>query len=38
MESDVVQHEGATHATPNYYLIWLVLFVLTLAEVGVAFI
>jgi len=37
MESDAVQHDVA-HATPNYYLIWLVLFVLTLAEVGVAFI
>ncbi|MGQ0563404.1 MAG: cytochrome C oxidase subunit IV family protein [Gemmatimonadota bacterium] len=26
------------HKTPNYYLIWVVLFVLTLAEVGVAFV
>ncbi|MGQ0813407.1 MAG: cytochrome C oxidase subunit IV family protein [Gemmatimonadota bacterium] len=25
------------HKAPNYYLIWLILFVLTLAEVGVAF-
>jgi cytochrome c oxidase subunit 4 len=25
------------HKAPNYYLIWLVLFVLTLAELGVAF-
>lgn len=26
-----------THKAPNYYFIWLILFVLTLAEVGVAF-
>lgn len=38
MESDAVNHGGASHATPNYYLIWLVLFVLTLAEVGIAFV
>ena len=43
MEPQVVQpaaaeHDVADHPTPNYYFIWLVLFVLTLAEVGVAFI
>ena len=26
------------HKAPNYYLIWLILFVVTVAEVGVAFI
>ena len=29
---------GTAHKGPNYYLIWLVLAVLTMAEVGVAFI
>jgi cytochrome c oxidase subunit IV len=29
---------GTSHKAPNYYLIWLFLAVLTLAEVGVAFI
>ena len=43
MESNVVQpgaaeHDVAAHATPNYYLIWLILFVLTIAEVGIAFV
>ncbi len=28
----------AEHKQPNYYLIWLILFILTMAEVGVAFI
>ena len=28
----------AEHKAPNYYLIWFILLVLTLAEVGVAFI
>jgi cytochrome c oxidase subunit 4 len=27
-----------THKGPNYYLIWLILFIVTVAEVGVAFI
>lgn len=30
--------EGARHKAPNYYLVWLFLAILTLAEVGVAFI
>ncbi len=29
---------GHEHKAPNYYLIWLYLFILTMAEVGVAFI
>ena len=43
METNVGQpvaaeHDVAAHPAPNYYLIWLILFILTLAEVGVAFI
>jgi cytochrome c oxidase subunit 4 len=43
MESDVAKPadsglDVAAHKAPNYYLIWLILFVLTVAEVGVAFI
>lgn len=43
MDSNVAQpvaaeHDVAEHKTPNYYLIWLILFIMTLAEVGVAFI
>lgn len=38
MESNAAQEHGAGHKAPNYYLIWLVLAVLTLAEVGVAFV
>lgn len=43
MESDVAKPadsapDVAEHKAPNYYLIWLILFVLTLAEVGVAFV
>lgn len=38
MESNAAQEHGAGHKAPNYYLIWLVLAVLTMAEVGVAFI
>lgn len=30
--------DGAHHDAPNYYLIWLYLFILTAAEVGVAFV
>jgi cytochrome c oxidase subunit 4 len=29
-------HEGTAHKAPNYYLIWVILFVLTVAEVAVA--
>jgi cytochrome c oxidase subunit 4 len=38
VESNAAQEHGAGHKAPNYYLIWLVLAVLTMAEVGVAFI
>lgn len=31
------EHEAA-HPTPNYMLIWLILAVLTMAEVGIAFV
>lgn len=37
-ESSAAPAAGAGHKSPNYYLIWLVLAVITLAEVGVAFI
>ena len=30
-------HEHHEHKAPNYYLVWVVLLVLTVAEVGVAF-
>ncbi len=30
--------EAHEHKAPNYYLIWLYLFILTMAEVGVAFV
>jgi cytochrome c oxidase subunit IV len=38
VEANAAQEHEAQHAAPNYYLIWLVLAVLTMAEVGVAFI
>jgi len=37
VEANVTQEQAVDHPTPNYYLIWLILAVLTLAEVGVAF-
>ena len=36
--SNVAGSAAAPHPAPRYYLIWFVLLVLTLAEVGVAFI
>jgi cytochrome c oxidase subunit 4 len=36
--STVAGEHGTSHKAPNYYLIWVILLVLTLAEVGVAFI
>lgn len=40
MESNAThgEHESGGHPAPRYYLIWVVLAVLTLAEVGVAFV
>lgn len=43
MEAETVQTgsagpEASAHKAPNYYLIWLYLFVLTVAEVAVAFV
>jgi cytochrome c oxidase subunit 4 len=38
LEANAAQEHATEHKAPNYYLIWLVLAVLTLAEVGVAFI
>jgi cytochrome c oxidase subunit 4 len=36
--SSVAGAQSTPHKAPNYYLIWVILAVLTLAEVGVAFI
>ena len=36
--SSVTGAQSTPHKAPNYYLIWVILAVLTLAEVGVAFI
>jgi cytochrome c oxidase subunit 4 len=36
--SSVAGAQPTPHKAPNYYLIWVILAVLTLAEVGVAFI
>ena len=38
MEANAAEEHATEHKAPNYYLIWLVLAVLTLAEVGVAFV
>jgi cytochrome c oxidase subunit 4 len=38
VEANAAQEHGSEHKAPNYYLIWLVLAVLTLAEVGIAFV
>lgn len=38
MEANASQEHEAGHSSPNYYLIWLILAVLTMAEVGVAFV
>jgi len=37
VEANAAQEHGPAHASPNYLLIWVVLAVLTMAEVGVAF-
>ncbi len=37
MHASAAGVEPVPHKQPNYYLIWLILFVLTMAEVGVAF-
>jgi cytochrome c oxidase subunit 4 len=38
VEANAAEEHATEHKAPNYYLIWLVLAVLTLAEVGVAFV
>jgi cytochrome c oxidase subunit 4 len=38
VEANAAEEHATAHKAPNYYLIWLVLAVLTLAEVGVAFV
>ena len=38
MPADATLEHGAAHPQPKYMLIWLILFLLTMAEVGVAYI
>lgn len=37
LAASAATEERVAHTTPNYYLIWLYLLILTVAEVGVAF-
>jgi cytochrome c oxidase subunit 4 len=36
-QANLAAAQPAEHKQPNYYIVWLVLFVLSLAEVGIAF-